>query len=281
MITDLAGVLVGHRTLPGIGTGCTVVILPPGTIASGEVRGGAPATREFELLAPHRTVRTVDAVVLAGGSAFGLAAADGVMRWLAEQGRGFPTAAGPVPIVVAMALFDLAEGSHRGRPDAGDGYAAASAARPGPYETGRVGAATGATIAKWQGRDQRRPGAVVSHTVRDGELLVSALLAVNAWGDVDDGRDHRWPPPAPPAATYGANTTIGIVVTNARLDPDGAYVVAQGGHDGMARALSPTHTTVDGDALVATSVGPLEVPLDQVRHRAGQAVERALRSLAA
>ena len=151
MITDVAGVRVGHWTDIEARTGCTVVLFPEGTLASGEVRGGAPATREFDLLDPHRLVHRLDAVVLSGGSAFGLAAADGVMRWLEERGVGFPTSAGPVPIVVGASLFDLAVGDPSVRPGPAEGYAACDAARADSVDVGPVGAGTGATINKWRG----------------------------------------------------------------------------------------------------------------------------------
>src|SRR4051812_30494215 len=148
----VAGVRVGHWTDDVALTGCTVVLLPEGTVASGEVRGGAPAEREMALLDPSRTVNRIDAVVLTGGSAFGLASADGVMRFCEERGIGFPTAGGPVPIVVALGLYDLAQGDGSVRPGADEGYAACEAATDGTIAFGRVGAGAGATIAKWQGR---------------------------------------------------------------------------------------------------------------------------------
>lgn len=289
MITDVAGVAVGQWTDADAMTGCTVLLLPEGTVASGEVRGGAPATREFALLAPERLVSTIDAVVLAGGSAFGLAAADGVMRWLYEHDRGFPTTAVKVPIVVAMGLYDL----HRGAvawPTADAGYAAAAAATGGAFEVGSVGAGIGATTNKWRGPDFMVPGGLVSATERDGELVVSALLAVNAHGQIDDGEVRSWPEEAPgdrafqrltPAgAPAGGSTTIGMVVTNARLDKLACHWVAQGGHDGFARALVPSHGRSDGDALVAAATGVVDATVDHVRFLACRVVERAIRSLA-
>ncbi len=157
MITDITGLRVGHWTDPAARTGCTVVLFPDGTVASGDVRGGAPATRELELLDPRRTVSRIDAVVLTGGSAFGLAAADGAMRFCEERGLGFATPAGPVPIVVALALFDLAVGDPAARPGAAEGYAACAAATDGPVELGAVGAGAGATVAKLGPARDRRP----------------------------------------------------------------------------------------------------------------------------
>src|SRR5690242_2838525 len=164
-------VAVGHWTDSAARTGCTAIVLPEGSTASGEVRGGAPATREFELLAPNRTVQQVDAIVLTGGSAFGLAACDGAMRWLEEHDRGFPTPGGKVPIVVGMALFDLAVGDPSVRPGPDEGHAACEAAREGPPETGQVGAGTGATVDKWRGAEYARPGGLGTALEGTGTLL--------------------------------------------------------------------------------------------------------------
>ncbi|HEX4540552.1 MAG TPA: P1 family peptidase, partial [Acidimicrobiales bacterium] len=184
MITDLSGVRVGHWSDEKARTGCTVVLLPPGTVASGEVRGGAPGTREWELLAPERLVQHVDAVVLSGGSAFGLAACDGVARWCEERGIGLATPAGPVPIIVGAVLFDLGVGDSSVRPDADAGYAAAEAATADVVATGAVGAGTGATVSTWRGRDAAVPAGIGTATERREHLTVSALMAVNAFGDV-------------------------------------------------------------------------------------------------
>jgi L-aminopeptidase/D-esterase-like protein len=271
----IPGVAVGHWRDAAARTGCTVVLLPPGTVASGEVRGGAPATREFELLRPERTVDRVDAVVLSGGSAFGLATADGVVRWLAERGRGFPTPAGPVPIVVGMALFDLSVGSPDVRPGAEQGYAASTAAGEGEVQTGLVGAGTGATIGRWRG--EQRPAGLGGRLERAGSLCVGALVAVNAFGDVRDGS----PPPATPAEGHPfTNTTLAVVVTNARLSKGDCLLVAQSAHDGFARALEPAHTRFDGDAAVAAATGEVEATVDEVRVLAARAVEEAIRAVA-
>jgi L-aminopeptidase/D-esterase-like protein len=278
-------VRLGHWTDPGGATGCTVVLFPEGCVASGEVRGGAPATREFELLDPRRMVQQVDAVVLTGGSAFGLSTAHGVVEALAEQDRGFETRAGRVPIVVAMALFDLAEGVARPGPD--EGRLALQAAAEAPWPSGRVGAGAGATVGKWRGADHRVPSGIGIETVRaatpNGELHVTAAIAVNAIGDIDDGStvaevlagDHV--PPTDPEE-LGENTTIGVIWTNAILDKVGCRQVAESGHDGFGRALLPAHTSGDGDALVAVSTGELDVPVATVRLLATVAVESAIRS---
>ncbi|HVF73511.1 MAG TPA: P1 family peptidase [Acidimicrobiales bacterium] len=269
----ISGVRVGHWTDPVARTGCTVVLLPAGTVASGEVRGGAPGTREWALLAPERLVSRVDAVVLSGGSAFGLAACDGVVRWCEERGIGFPTPAGPVPIVVGAVLFDLMVGDPTVRPDAAAGYAACESAAES-FDVGRVGAGTGATVGKWRGGEPK-PGGLGAAEESDGDLRVSAVIAVNAWGDVRTGEPVA--PPPQPAVPFG-NTTIGVVATNARLDKTQCLLVAQSGHDGFARALEPAHAVSDGDALVAAATGEVDAPLETVRLLASRAVERAIRS---
>ena len=264
-------------------TGCSVVLLPTGTVASGEVRGGAPGSREWALLDPRRLVDAVDAVVLTGGSAFGLAACDGVMTWCEEQGRGWPTPAGPVPIVVGLVLYDLTAGDPTARPGRDEGYAACRQASAEPVPAGRLGAGTGATIGKWRGPAATRPGGLGSASEADGDLIVAALVAVNAIGDIRpaDGSPvplTSWPsPPAPPAAA-GINTTIGMVVTNGRLTKLDAHRVAAAAHDGLARAIEPVHLTGDGDAFVAAATGLVSAPVDQVASLAARAVETAIRA---
>ena len=277
MITDVAGVTVGHWSDPDAGTGCTVVLFPEGTVASGEVRGGAPGTREFALLAPERLVQRIDAMVLTGGSAFGLAACDGVMRWCEEHGRGFRMRAGVVPIVAGAVLYDLGIGDPAVRPGAAEGYAAASSAAAGPLATGRVGAGTGATVGKWWGPAATRPGGIGTASHTDGDVVVSALVAVNAFGDVRTG-ELRPLPAAAPAAGSGENTTIGVIATNARLTKAECLLTAQGGHDGLARALEPAHATVDGDAVVAAATGEVDAAVDRVRVLAARAFEDAIRA---
>ena len=278
MITDVEGVRVGHWTDAAGSTGCTAVLLPAGTVASGEVRGGAPGTREWALLEPQRLVDRVDAVVLTGGSAFGLAACDGVMRWCEERGVGFPTPAGPVPIVVGAVLFDLMVGDRSARPGPEEGYAACVAASAGPVDVGLVGAGTGATVGKWQGPGNARPGGLGTASEREGDLVVGALVAVNAFGDLRDRAG-----PAVGAASLATpagftNTTLGVVATNARLGKAGCLLVAQAGQDGFARALEPVHATVDGDAVVAAATGAVEAPVDLVRLLATRPVEAAIRT---
>lgn len=281
MITDIAGVSVGHWTDRGAQTGVTVVTFPEGTIASGEVRGGAPATREFALLDPTRMVQRIDAAILTGGSAFGLATADGVMNALAAAGTGFDTVGGVVPIVVAMGLYDLATGDGAVRPGAEEGRAALAAAADGPYENGLVGAGTGATVAKWRGMEHRRPGGIVSRTVHGpGGVIVAALVAVNAFGEPGAFHDDVV---AVRDDDAFVNTTIGIVVTNAALDKTACHLAAQSAHDGLARAVAPSHTHVDGDAFVVAATGTValddSVTVAGVRSLAVAAVAGAIGSL--
>jgi L-aminopeptidase/D-esterase-like protein len=269
------GVQVGHWTDERALTGCTAIVFPDGAVASGEVRGNAPATREWDLLAPQRTVDRIDAVMLCGGSAFGLAACDGAMRFCEENGRGFATPAGVVPIVVGAAIFDLAVGDAGVRPGAEQGYEACAAALGGTLEVGRVGAGTGATVGKWRGAP--RPGGIGAMISIGGELVVAAIVVVNAFGE-PRGAD---PVDLAQAVTTGPleSTTVGVIVTNARLTKLDCLMVAQSGHDGLARAIEPAHTAFDGDALVAASTGGLEMPAEYVRWRAAQVVEGAVRNV--
>jgi L-aminopeptidase/D-esterase-like protein len=298
VITEIPGVRVGHWTDPAARTGCTVVVLPAGTTASGEVRGAAPGTREWALLQPGRMVESIHAVVLTGGSAFGLAACDGVMRWCEERGVGHPTRGGPVPIVVGLVLYDLGVGDPRVRPGPDEGYAACVAARSDgeAIQSGPFGAGCGATVGKWAGPQAGRPAGLGSAVIRHGDVVVAALLAVNAVGEprpagvalAEPRIPVRPPVQPPPKDEVGASavtadgpdllqaTTIGIIVTNARVDKVGCLRLAQSGHDGLARALDPVHTGGDGDALVAAATGDVEAPLETVRALAAWVVERAV-----
>jgi L-aminopeptidase/D-esterase-like protein len=279
VITEVEGVEVGHWTDGGGRTGCTVVLLPEGVTASGEVRGGAPATREIGVLDPTRLVDGIDAVVLAGGSAFGLAAADGVVRWLAEQGRGFATGARPVPIVVGLALFDLFVGSADVAPGPDEGRLAAEDAGVDP-QMGAVGAGTGASWGGWRGPGASRASGIGSVSMRRGELVVGALIAANPFGDVRSAEVPDDLPDLPVdddafAQASRSNTTIGMVATNAALTKTQCFLVAQSAHDGLARALEPAHSLVDGDALVAVATGAVPAALDHVRVLAARTVEAA------
>jgi len=284
MITDVAGVRVGHWT--GERTGVTVILLPPGTVGSGEVRGGAPATRELALLEATRTVAQVDAVVFTGGSAFGLATADGVMRHLAAQSRGVLTRAGPVPIVPAAAIFDLSPGEGE-RPGAPEGAAAAATAEAGPHLVlGSVGAGRGARVGMWRGADYAVAGGLGSASARVEGATVGALAVVNAVGDVLD-REGRViagstaPPDGPafpePLADV-EHTTLVLVATDALLTKSDCFLLAQTGHHGLARALEPSHTRFDGDLVIAVATGMVEAHLDRLRAAATEVVAEAVRS---
>lgn len=280
-IRDVPGISIGHATDPVGFTGCTVVMADGGAVAGVDVRGSAPGTRETDLLRPTALVERIHALCFAGGSAFGLAAADGVMRYLAERGIGFDTGARPVPIVPAAILFDLFVGSPGAAPGPDDGYAAALAAErgEGPLE-GRVGAGTGATVGKLAGPQMTSPGGVGSAAVRlpDGSTL-GALVITNAVGNVI-ARDGRilagvrdaagdfvdasalllaGPPPGrvPPS---GTNTTLAVIATDVTLDRAQCSRLASQAHDALALAVSPVHTVLDGDTVFALSTCRLPAP---------------------
>ena len=280
-LTAVDGIKVGHHTLAERPTGCTVILTEAGAVAGVDVRGGAPGTRETALLDPAKSVQEVHGIVLAGGSAFGLDAASGVMRYLAERDIGYDTRVAKVPIVPAAILFDLSIGEDPTiRPTADCGYRAAEAATSDPVPEGNVGAGAGATVGKMGGPGRAMKGGIGSASISmPGGLVVSALVAVNAVGDVIDpatgqvvagargedgrtladarvllraGRSNRSRP--------GENTTIGVVATNARLTQAQATVMAQMAHDGFARAISPSHTPNDGDAIFALATGVYDGP---------------------
>lgn len=277
-LTAVGGLKVGHFTLSERPTGCTVILAEQGAVAGVDVRGAAPGTRETDLLDPVNMVPAVHAIVLAGGSAFGLDAASGVMRWLEEHDIGFDVRVAKVPIVPAAILFDLGVGDAKIRPTADCGYRAAAAATSGPVSEGDVGAGAGATVGKLLGAGRAMKGGIgtASVTLPDG-LIVSALVAVNAVGDVidpatgqvvagartEDGKglaDARKllrEGATRARARVGENTTIGVVATNARLTKAQATKVAQMAHDGYARAIAPVHSMNDGDVIFSLATGTL------------------------
>ncbi len=275
MLTDVPGIRVGHWTDAEAGTGCTVIILPAGAVGGVDVHGGGPASRETDLLRPEATVPIVSAIVLSGGSAFGLDAATGVMQWCEEQGLGVDTGIAIVPIVAAAALFDLGITGNARRPGAAEGRLAAEAATAGAHGVGSVGAGTGATVGKCLGRDHWCKSGIGTASVRlRSGVTVAALVAVNAFGDVldeqggilagawEDGigfvdarraliedapRHHR--------LTYMSNTTLCVVATDARFDKPGCTQLARQAHSGLARAIAPYGTALDGDIAFAVSTG--------------------------
>jgi L-aminopeptidase/D-esterase-like protein len=290
-----SGFSIGHWTDPAALTGCTVILCPPHTMGGCEVRGASPGSRETDLLASERTMQEVHALLLAGGSAFGLAAADGVMRFLEEQGKGYATPWARVPIVPAAVVFDLNIGSPSVRPGPEAGHAACLAARPDDFRQGNVGAGTGASVGKWAGGEGRMKGGlgIASMTVRG--FTVSAVAVVNAVGDVLDSagrviagameKEGGWKADRDPLRTFvrpvplrNTNTTLTAVLTDARLDKVDANRVARRAHNGYARAVRPVHTSYDGDAVFVLSAGGADAPLDLVAEAAAEVTEQAIRN---
>ncbi len=281
-ITDIEGIKLGHYTETRRPTGCTVVLTEAGAIAGVDVRGASPGTRETDLLNPINSVEKVHGIVLAGGSAFGLEAADGVMQYLEEQKVGYPTRVGRVPIVPAAILYDLDLGDARIRPDKRSGYLACKAAKTHPCEEGNVGAGTGATVGKLFGIDRAMKSGLGTAAIRVGPHTVAALVAVNAVGDVldpatgvilagartADGKKLANSMELLRKGHYGnvkqssENTTIGVVATNAVLSKVQASKIAQMAHDGLARSINPVHTPLDGDTLFAIATGTVSAAIN-------------------
>jgi len=297
-LVDVPGFRVGHATNTESATGCTVVICPPGTVGGVDVRGGAPGTRETDLLQPQNHVAEVSAVILSGGSAFGLASAQGVVQYLEERGMGYKSGTGfIVPIVPAAILFDLRVGDSKVRPDAAMGYAACENASDSPVEQGSVGVGTGAICGAMQGLEFATKGGVGSASIDLGDgLWVGALVAVNAVGDVLDeagnilaglrgehggfvgmlnairGMAHM------DFSASNENTVIGVVATNARLSKAHVNKVAQMAHDGIARSINPAHTMFDGDTIFALASGEKPSNATVIGTFAAEAVAQAIRS---
>lgn len=294
-LTAIPGFRVGHATHLAGATGCTVILCPEGTVGGIDQRGGAPGTRETDLLRPMHLVQTVNAIVLSGGSAYGLSTADGVMRWCEEHNMGYETGTGfIVPIVPTAILMDLAIGEPGVRPDVAMGYAACEAATTDPVENGCVGAGTGCRVAPIGGNDMATKGGIGSALIElDNGLLIAALVAVNAFGEVVDEQNKilaglRNPEGgflpvletlrmfmSPPPAT--SNTVIGVVATNAKLTKEQANKVAQMAQDGLARAVRPAHTMYDGDTIFALATGQIEADVNIVGAYAADAFEQAIR----
>lgn len=294
MLTNVPGFRVGHWTDRAAATGCTVILCPPKTRASCEVRGNSPGSRELALLAPEKSMQEVHAILLTGGSAFGLASADGVMRWMLAHGIGYQTPWARIPIVPAAVVFDLNVGSSKHWPDADSGTAACENAKTGPVEEGCVGAGTGATVGKWNGIETAMKGGLGSASVRVGDLVVGALVIVNAVGDVterdgtilagardatgkflaDEGRVRTF---ARAKVLDQANTTLAVVATNASLDKLQLFKVAQRMHDGFARAVVPVHTSYDGDVSFALSAGELPSDFEVVSELAAEMTSESIR----
>lgn len=298
-LTDVPGIRVGHAQDWEAITGCTVVLCPPNTVGGVDQRGGAPGTRETDLLAPMHLVQHVNAVFLSGGSAFGLSVADGIMRYLEAQGIGYATPVARVPIVPGAILFDLDLGRADRRPDADMGYAACETANDGPVAQGCVGAGTGAKVGTMMGVAQATKGGMGSASVDLGDgLVVAALVAANSAGDVvdEDGRILAGLRDAPEGKSFlgslnmmrmmaryspaagGGNTVIGVVATNARLDKEGTNKVAQMAQDGLAQALRPAHTLFDGDTIFALSTGQIDANVSVIGAYGAMVVAQAIRN---
>lgn len=304
-LADLPAFRSGHADDPEAGTGCTVIVAPDGAVCGVDVRGGGPATRETDLLKPENMIEAVHAVVLSGGSAFGLAASTGVMEELAARGIGFPVESARVPIVVGACLFDLLVGENA-HPDATMGRAAAQAAlkrgASEPLAEGNVGAGCGATVGKLLGGDRAMKAGLGVCGLRLGELVVVAVVAVNALGNVR-GADGTWlagcrddggcvvdpltalaaaqdgaggPAPSDPARTPCPNTTIGVVLTNARLTKAQATKVSSTVHDAYARAIKPVHTSNDGDTVFTFASCEADAAFDVVAVLATEAMQGAV-----
>src|SRR5215207_19178 len=294
-LCDVPGVLVGHATDREGLTGCTAVIFEePYAVVGVDVRGSSPGTRETDRLSPTGTMRRTHALLLTGGSAFGLAAAEGVVSYLEENGIGLDVGVARIPLVSAAVLFDLVVGSPDARPDPAMGYEAAAVAKSGDFAQGSVGAGTGATVGKVLGVERAMKGGIGSASVAlDGGLVVGALAAVNAFGDVRDpktGRVLAGPrlddgtlgdtvellPEVASRMWWGQNTTLGIVATNAGLSKSGATKVAHMAHDGLARVIHPVHTTLDGDVVFAACVGEVEAATDVVGAWGARVMQEAI-----
>lgn len=305
-ITDVAGIKVGHFTDTRRPTGCTVILCEEGATGGVDVRGSAPGTRETDLLDPKNLVQQVHAVVLSGGSAFGLETATGVVRWLEERGIGYDVGVAKVPIVPAAILFDLGVGDAKIRPDAEAGYKACKAATTNPPAEGNVGAGAGAIVGKMFGGKRAMKGGIGTASIKLPGLTIGAIVAVNAVGDVIDPATGKLIAGARtadgkklagtmagilrgealPPMLGGTNTTIGLIATDAKLDKAQAQKVAEMAQDGLARAINPAHTMFDGDTIFAvatgktTSTNPANVTLigALAAEAMSQAIVRAIRA---
>lgn len=296
MSMNIPGLKIGHATDSEFHTGCTVFLCPPQTVASVDVRGPAPGSRESALLQMDKPIQHVNGIVLTGGSAFGLATADGVMRYLAEQGIGHQTPILPIPIVPTAVVYDLFFSMGKRLPDAEMGYAACLDAHEGNPAQGNVGAGAGVTVGKWAGfGNVIMKGGFGMASATLGDLVVSAAAVVNAVGDVvhangevlagAQDENGRWLAAANPyrlfqgdIPTQIANTTLVVVATNAQLSKVEAHRLAQRAHDGMAIAIRPVHTTHDGDTAFALATGQVEASFNAVANVAVEMAAEAIRN---
>ena len=295
-IQKLQGVRIGQAQDEAGGTGCTVILSEKGMAAGLDVRGGGPASRESELLKPMAAAQVIHAVVLAGGSAFGLGAADGVMQYLEERNVGFDVGVAKVPLVCQSDLFDLTVGDPLARPDKAMGYAACQGAEKGNYRDGNYGAGCGATVGKYAGMDCCMKSGIGSYAVQIGALQVGAVVAVNALGDIfdwrtgqkiaglrsEDGTAFRSTEELMYADTkvvenkFTGNTTIGAVITNAAFSKAALCKIAGMAQDGYARSIRPVHTTADGDSIYALSTGTVAADQDLVGALAAEVMSEAV-----
>ena len=295
-ITDIKGIKVGHAQNEKAATGCTVVICEKGAWAGVDVRGGGPASRETELLKPVNLVEQIHAVMLSGGSAYGLDAGSGAMAFLEERGIGFDVQVAVVPIVCGAALFDLIVGDPKVRPDKAMGYEACVNASEEMVTEGNVGAGTGATVGKLLGIGRLMKSGLGTYGVQIGDLQVAAIVAVNALGDVidvDTGKrlagllsedktkiisteETMYAQYEDQTNLFSGNTTIGVIVTNAKITKTQATKIASIAHNGFARAIRPVHTMFDGDTIFVMATGEVEVMPDAVGALAAEVMSRAI-----
>ena len=295
-ITDIKGIKVGNaQSLKG-GTGCTAIICEAGAFAGVDVRGGAPASRETELLKPVNTVKQIHCVMLSGGSAFGLAACDGAMQYLEEKKIGFDVGIGVVPIVCGASLFDLVLGDPKQRPDKEMGYEACKAAEKGEPAQGNEGAGTGASVGKFLGTERMMKSGLGIYAVQLGNIKCGAVVAVNSLGDILDydtkkiiagilSEDKKslsctekimYKEIERPRNVFAGNTAIGCVVTNAKLDKDQACKLASIAHNGYAKTISPVHTSADGDTIFVMSTGEEAAAFDPLSALVSEVMGRAV-----
>jgi L-aminopeptidase/D-esterase-like protein len=287
-ITDVRGIEVGHAQNEQALTGCTVILCRAGAVAGVDVRGGAPGTRETDLLNPVNMVQQVHAIVLAGGSAFGLEAAAGVMRYLEERQIGFKTSDANVPIVPTAILYDLNLGQASVRPDPAMGYFAAAQASSAPPAEGNVGAGTGASVGKIRGMQYAMKAGIGTWSLDLNGLIIGALVVVNAVGDVVDPRTGRsvaglrsgstlnWMKKNQARSAPSSNTVIGVIATNAKLTKAEATKVAQMAQDGLAQSIRPAHTMFDGDTIFAIATGERKADVSTVGAFAAEVMAQAI-----
>lgn len=294
--TDIDGIKVGHASNLEAGTGCTVIICEEGATPGVDVRGGSPGTRETDLIDPQNLVDKIHAVMLAGGSAFGLDAASGAMKYLEERDIGFDVQVTKVPIVCSAVLFDLVVGDHRVRPNLEMGYEACMNATNKECPNGNVGAGVGATVGKFLGIERAMKGGLGSYAVQVGNLKVGAIVAVNALGDIidpdtgkilagllgEDGRtlvgtedvmSHKY---SEKKNLFSGNTTIGVVATNGIFTKPETNKLASMAHNGYGRTMRPAHSIFDGDTIFTMATGKIEADINVVGFLAARTMERAV-----